>query len=572
MNNKNAVHLLITIVSALLFLPFLGGHSLFDWDEINFAESAREMLVSGNYRQVQIGFEPFWEKPPLFIWLQMLSMKIFGINEFAARFPNAICGIVTLNLLYHLGCKIRNHFTGIFWMLAYAGSLAPFVYFRSGIIDPVFNLFIFVAIYQLFQAEKAASQRENPRIHMVFAGFMAGLAVLTKGPVALLLLFVIWLSRLLINPRFVWNGWKNTLLALVACAIPASFWVLPEWIANGPWFFNEFFQYQLTLAKGQIEWHNQPWFYHVVVLLLLCFPSSVLALPSLFRDPEYAGPEKVWSSYMRSTFWVVLIVFSIVTTKIIHYSSLCWFPLAWFAGNAVYRWHTNRGNIPAWTKIPAIVVLLLLSAATVAVPAILSNPALFESIRSLLPKWDVSPLTEDTHWAGWEMGVGFLFFIAGLYWIFKSHKKSGLHPAYIFVFTCVFALLISVIYVPKAAKTLQGKYIEEMKLLSHNNHFVDAWGFKTYAVYFYTSPLPNAFKGEWTLHKKDAEFSGKSNPNTSARLYWLMNKKSTKEIYIVTRRSYQPDWYFNDKFIKVKDLGFYILWKRKDINKADIRM
>lgn len=59
----------------LLFLPWLGNVHLFDWDEINFAEAAREMIVSSNYLSVQIDFWPFWEKPPLFIWLQALSMN-----------------------------------------------------------------------------------------------------------------------------------------------------------------------------------------------------------------------------------------------------------------------------------------------------------------------------------------------------------------------------------------------------------------------------------------------------------------------------------------------------------------
>ena len=54
---------------------------MFDWDEINFAESSREMLVSSNFSQVMINFEPFHEKPPLFFWLQVLSMKIFGIGS-----------------------------------------------------------------------------------------------------------------------------------------------------------------------------------------------------------------------------------------------------------------------------------------------------------------------------------------------------------------------------------------------------------------------------------------------------------------------------------------------------------
>ena len=53
----------------LLFAPFLGGVHLFDWDEINFAEIAREIVLSGTYLSPQLNFQPFTEKPPLFMWL-----------------------------------------------------------------------------------------------------------------------------------------------------------------------------------------------------------------------------------------------------------------------------------------------------------------------------------------------------------------------------------------------------------------------------------------------------------------------------------------------------------------------
>ena len=79
-NNIILINILIAVASLVLFVPFLGGVHLFDWDEINFAESAREMIRTGDYLTVRINYLPFWEKPPLFIWLQVLSMKIFGIN------------------------------------------------------------------------------------------------------------------------------------------------------------------------------------------------------------------------------------------------------------------------------------------------------------------------------------------------------------------------------------------------------------------------------------------------------------------------------------------------------------
>ena len=142
-------YLFITLLAGCLFIPFLGKVHLFDWDEINFAESAREMLVSQNYREVQIDFKPFWEKPPLFIWMQAASMKIFGVNAFAARLPNALVGIITLLLLFGIGSNLAGEKFGLWWTLLYAASWLPHFYFKSGIIDPTFNLLIFLSLYSI---------------------------------------------------------------------------------------------------------------------------------------------------------------------------------------------------------------------------------------------------------------------------------------------------------------------------------------------------------------------------------------------------------------------------------------
>ena len=63
----------IAIAAALFFIPGIGSVHLFDWDEINFAESAREMITSGNYLTVQINFEQFWEN--LLIYLDASSLN-----------------------------------------------------------------------------------------------------------------------------------------------------------------------------------------------------------------------------------------------------------------------------------------------------------------------------------------------------------------------------------------------------------------------------------------------------------------------------------------------------------------
>ena len=118
--SMNFRYAIIVLIACLLFFPFLGHVHLFDWDEINFAECAREMIVSKDYLRAQIDFMPFWEKPPLFIWLQVAAMKIFGIGAYAARFPNALTGVITLVTIFYIGKRVANEKMATWWVLLYA--------------------------------------------------------------------------------------------------------------------------------------------------------------------------------------------------------------------------------------------------------------------------------------------------------------------------------------------------------------------------------------------------------------------------------------------------------------------
>src|SRR5258708_16491839 len=117
---KTTAILLIALFAALLFIPFLGRVHLFDWDEINFAEASREMIKMDDYTRVYIDFKPFWEKPPMFFWMQSTAMKIFGVTEFASRLPNALCGIVTLIVAFCFARRIYDPRFGILSALAYS--------------------------------------------------------------------------------------------------------------------------------------------------------------------------------------------------------------------------------------------------------------------------------------------------------------------------------------------------------------------------------------------------------------------------------------------------------------------
>ena len=338
--------LLIVLLASALFIPFLGLTHLFDWDEVNFAEASREMIVTHNYFIPQINFEPFWEKPPLFFWLQVLSMELFGVNEFAARFPNAVCGILTLLVLYRIGKKLVNATFGWIWIFVYAGSLLPQLYFKSGIIDPWFNLFIFLSIFQLFRYSDVQPSAKS----ILLAGLFAGLAVMTKGPVALLIIGLCYAVHALLNRFRNFIKWKDILLFLLLAASVGSIWFIALLLKGEAHVIRDFFNYQVKLFSTEESDHGGPFYYHFLVLLVGCFPAAVLSVLSMRKIKNGNDIPFPFHRWMLILFWVVLILFSIVKTKIIHYSSLCYFPLTYLAAVSFYQVYQGRWRLPAWNK------------------------------------------------------------------------------------------------------------------------------------------------------------------------------------------------------------------------------
>ncbi|MBK6344242.1 MAG: glycosyltransferase family 39 protein [Flavobacteriales bacterium] len=415
MPSHGRLQLLIIAIAALLFIPGLGAVHLFDWDEINFAEIAREMVVSGDWLRPQMHFEAFHEKPPLFIWMQALSMKAFGVGEFAARFPNAICGIITLWLLYRIGEQLRGRIFGIAWALAYIGSILPHLYFRSGIIDPWFNLFIFLGLHAIITLAARDPERDPRAInarsdrYAWIAGLFLGLAVLTKGPVGVLVpvlvMLVYWAWK---RFRFLLSLRRISLIALAAL-LTVSAWALIDLVRNGPDFMIAFFLRQVAMLTTEDAGHGGFFGYHFVVLLIGCFPASLFALQELLKPTRTTDAhENDHRRWMVILFWVVLILFSIVKTKIVHYSSLCYFPLTYLAALQLERiWKKNEGF--GWSRFA------LGSLGTSIAVIVIVAPFAGMNIDAIKPLFAQDPfalanLDADVHWTGIESLAGLMLF------------------------------------------------------------------------------------------------------------------------------------------------------------------
>ncbi len=357
-------------LAALAWGSFLGRVPLFDWDELNFAEVSREMLVLGDWSRVHINYELFWEKPPLFFWIQATSMKGLGVGAFAARFPNALIGLVNLVLLYVLGSRLEDRRLGWFWALAWFGSFLPHLYAKSGLIDPLFNTCMLLGTYGVLSASwhlegrprantAPGSKAGSWRIWGGFAGggVALGLAVLAKGPVGVLLPGLTVLVYLLLRPgRALWpmpRFWTGLALTGLMVLLTAGSWFMYDWMRNGPWFTESFLAYQWRLLRTEDAGHGGFPGYHPVVLMLGCFPASILAMAVLPRALGWSSGVQdnlfqnrrahTWTLAMMAMLGVVLVVFGLVQSKIVHYSSLAYYPLTFLAAAQLRAWH-RRGR------------------------------------------------------------------------------------------------------------------------------------------------------------------------------------------------------------------------------------
>ena len=403
---RAGVYLGIIAFTAIFIMPFLGSVHLLDSDEAKYAESAREMLVTGDYLTVQIDYEPFPEKPPLFFWLQAISMKIFGINEFAARFPNIICGFASLILLYYLGRQLYGHRFGLLWILSYGSAILPFFFFKSGIIDPWFNLFILMGVaWFIFYLDP---ERWKYRMqNVVLSALFFGLAVLTKGPVALLIFLLCFLVYLAVNRFRTPVKGIHVAAFLMVVILTGGSWLLILALNGNYKMISEFFAYQLGLLFVGSSFHDGFFGYHLVVLLLGVFPASVFAMKSFTKKAEDTELQKLFRQWMYIIFWVVIVLFSIVRTKLVHYSSLAYFPLTFLSAWVWEKWLDRKIEIGNWQVFLVFLIALVLGTAAILFPLITDHyDWLMEKDFAFLDPFIRGALQRNVHWSGYEWIIG----------------------------------------------------------------------------------------------------------------------------------------------------------------------
>jgi 4-amino-4-deoxy-L-arabinose transferase-like glycosyltransferase len=267
---------LLLVLPAVLLYPCL-SFQLFEPDEGRYAEIPREMLARGDWVVPCLQGEPYLDKPPLLYWLVMLSYRSCGVADWSARLVPALAVHAAVLATYLLGRRSlggRAAFWGALLLMLAPGFLSMG---RLLLLDGLLTLWVAVSLLSAFEALR------GPRLAWgwwCLAAVACGLGVLTKGPVALLLLVPpLWLQRRLGGAHFRLD-WRSLLaFAAILCALN-----LPWYVAvciRAPAFARHFlWQHNLQRFLTPFD-HLEPVWYYGPILLAGLLPATLWAWPFL---------------------------------------------------------------------------------------------------------------------------------------------------------------------------------------------------------------------------------------------------------------------------------------------------
>jgi dolichol-phosphate mannosyltransferase len=265
---------LLVLLAAALFFTRLSC-PLLEPEETRYAEIPRQMLAEGRLVEPVWHGQPYYHKPPLLYWLVMASYGLFGVHDWAARLVPACCGVGTVLLTWWWGKRVAGAWPGFLGAVILCLS-ARYVYLgRMLTTDSLLCLWVVAALATAHVALRGESLRRGL---WLLSGAACGLGLLTKGPVALVLVMVpIVLWRMLDR-----RGGRPSLrdyLAYVAVAVAvASPWYLAVTLTH-PAAAVEFFWLHNVLRFVDPLDHAKPFWFHLPGLLVGTLPWSLLLLP-----------------------------------------------------------------------------------------------------------------------------------------------------------------------------------------------------------------------------------------------------------------------------------------------------
>jgi len=341
------------LVSALVVFPLLGHKALADWDEGIYAEISREFL-GRSWLVPHWHFRPWFEKPPLSLWLTAILFRIFGVSEFWARAGSALASMGIAGIVHAVALRVRGRTAAWITTVILLTTFGFLRVARMGELDALLTMGCCAALWGL--ANVRAGQLTG--WYWFWTGFAVAAMTKDAASVTLVLTMVV---------LAVWNGWSwrhlgwpflGGLCLFAALVLPWHLYMLHTF---GREFLREYLGlHVITRATSQMEGHASPWWYYAKVLMAYTSPWLFL-VPFAMWWQARRRELREWVVFAA----VVLIFFSVIATRSPKYIFPAYPALALLTGDWLAARLENRSRRFVWaTGLTALAALGVASPAT----------------------------------------------------------------------------------------------------------------------------------------------------------------------------------------------------------------
>jgi 4-amino-4-deoxy-L-arabinose transferase-like glycosyltransferase len=250
-NRKDlCILLILTVVAFAVVFWRLGEGSLGDYDEADYAQSAREMLWQSDLNTPRWNGMEFFDKPPVCQWLTALAYKVFGVNEFSARVVSACAGVLAILMTYVLGRDLFGRRSvglgAAAILLTVSGNLFSHGYnfvslARVGMLDMPLILAMVLAVWLAWRSQG------DPK-YLVRLGVPLGMGLMIKSIAGFMAYGIVALYFLVALPMSTW--WRReTVRGLLLSVLIAAPWHLGQLLVWGRQFYDS---YMVALTVGYV--------------------------------------------------------------------------------------------------------------------------------------------------------------------------------------------------------------------------------------------------------------------------------------------------------------------------------
>jgi 4-amino-4-deoxy-L-arabinose transferase-like glycosyltransferase len=335
--------LLLVAFCGFVFFYGLGGVGLLGADEPRYAQVAREMLERSDWVTPTLLGKPWLEKPVLYYWEAMLSFRVGGVTDRAARMPGAFDAALLIAVIYFFLRRFRpgGELDGALIAASCAGVIG---FAHAAATDMPLAACLAIALlawygwYGWYEDSTSRNQRDpstssghavgHPRIYLAAFYIFLALGTLAKGPVAPALAAVI--VFLFVAVKRDWRAiphmlWIPGIVLYLAVALP---WYIAVQLRN-PEFFRVFIlEHNLARFSENVYHHPQPFWFYLPVFLLAMMPWTVALIFAVAAVAQrvrgmwgdgrkaFSSPEDSWPLFLLIWMAVPILFFSASQSKL----------------------------------------------------------------------------------------------------------------------------------------------------------------------------------------------------------------------------------------------------------------